>query len=53
MINVFLLGFGSGIILFILMKMVSIVAMIWKINGRDVLPHIMVLFYLILFYLWP
>jgi len=53
MINVFLLGFGSGIILFILMKMVSIVAMIWKINGIDVLPHIMVLFYLILFYLWP
>lgn len=53
MVNGFLLGFGSGVILFILIKMVSIVAIIWKINGIDILPHIMILFYLILFFLWP
>jgi hypothetical protein len=39
----FLEGFITGIILLVLIRLIAIVAMMWKINGIDILPHLILL----------
>lgn len=39
----FLEGFITGIILLVLVRLITIVAMMWKVNGIDILPHLILL----------
>ena len=39
----FLEGFITGIIILVLIKLIAIVAMMWKVNGIDILPHLILL----------
>lgn len=39
----FLEGFITGIVILALIRLIAIVAMMWKVNGIDILPHLILL----------
>jgi hypothetical protein len=45
---VLLFGFLTGIGILVFLRLMTTVAMIWKINGEDVLPEMVILVCLIL-----
>jgi len=49
MFDTILYGFLAGILLTILVRLIATVVMMWKLNGIVMLPHLVVLFLMLLF----